>query len=311
MTLVADDIEEFETTAQSPKVAVTPNEVWPSVVVIAISAVIGGIIALAISFGVTFMGIVMSGPLGWLLLGPAALAAFATAIAWVVVGVPIWAVIGGYMFGNMSSGNGSAAKYHGVIFFSKDHAISKRTNELAADLGLPPIPYIGWYPAPEINAFAMGTQFDNTLIALSEGAIEKLTKQQLDAIIAHELGHVVSKDMFRMTWLKGAQEALTFFLVFRKLKKFARFVFSPIAELERLRFSRQREFAADKVAAQLTHPHDVIGVFQAIQFDREAAAEADGDTMVNGRSTGNIWRTHPTLESRIGVLRDMKVTPHL
>lgn len=118
-------------------------------------------------------------------------------------------------------------------------------------MGLPKIGYVGWYPAEDINAFAMGTRPCDAVIVASKGAVERLTRKQLIAVLAHELGHVASNDMARMTYARGLQRALTFFLVFRGLQQAARWIFTPLSELEILRMSRAREFTADRISAMV------------------------------------------------------------
>ena len=73
-----------------------------------------------------------------------------------------------------------------------------------------------------------------------KAAIEKLTMAELDAVMAHELAHVANNDMARMTYIRGVQNALTWFLIFRGMKNIALWLFTPTSQLELMRFSRQR-----------------------------------------------------------------------
>jgi len=288
-------------------IKIEKNSLFPTMIVMAVSAVIGGILALAVGLFATTSFAIMSGPLGWFILLPALLANFSIAVTWVLIGVPLWAIIGGYWFACNAHTDSKIAL--GITFFSDEHPITQKVQELANDLNIPPIPFVGFYADENINAFAMGVEQSNTLIAFTQGAVEKLTKEELDAVIAHELAHVANKDMARMTFARGVQEALTFFLIFRGLKQFARWVFSPIAELEILRLSREREFAADKIAAQLTSPADMVSVLNTLQHAESSSLHPDHDNLkVSGSITSGFWRTHPTHEQRIEAIEKLEIT---
>ena len=289
----------------SKALKVQKNSMVRTLIVMALSAAIGGVIAVLLVLPAAITAVVLMGPIAWLTLGPMLLAAASLSITYAIIVVPIWAIVGGYLFAHFMSGNGSAAVKNGVTFFSKSHPISIRTQELAAKLNLPPIPFVGYYKADDINAFAMGTEQNNTMIAFSAGAIEKLTKKELDAIIAHELAHVANNDMARMTFLRGAQEALTFFLVFKSLKKFTRWIFTPLAEIEIMSFSRKREFAADAISAQITSPNDMIAALTAIKTTQSTKKKTDiyQNCRLSGWNTKGLFRSHPPLERRINILR--------
>ncbi|MEW7008488.1 MULTISPECIES: M48 family metalloprotease [unclassified Lentilitoribacter] len=280
------------------------NSMFETLFIMAFSAIVGGVIAVIVALPAAIAAVAFMGPVVWFTVGPILLAAASASIMWAIIGVPIWAIIGGFLFANMLSGNGRASRQNNVTFFSSTHPIAKRTNELAEKLALPNIPYIGWYEEKNINAFAMGTRLDNTLIAFSKGAIEKLSTEELDAVIGHELAHVANQDMYRMTFLRGAQEALTFFLIFRSAKKIARWVFTPLSELYILKFSREREFEADNIAAQLTSPNDMTAALIAIQNQKHLNNQPDpyANTRISGWNTEGLFSTHPPLTKRIETL---------
>lgn len=283
------------------------NPIAPVVITIAISACVGAAITLAIAFIGAMTAVTLSGPLGWLILGPTVIAGFTAALTWVLIGVPLWAMFGGWMFATHESGKfGIGMNNMGVTLFHEEHAIHKKVQELAWFLKLPPIQHVGWFKDDDINAFAMGVDRSNALVAFSQGAIDKLPKEEFDAVIAHELAHVANGDMRNMTFARGAQEALTFFLVFRKLKKFARWIFSPLAELNILHYSRQREFAADSIGAQLISPQAMIGALNAIESDTAAKPKPNDYDKLKFSSalSGGIWRTHPPIPKRIKTIEN-------
>ena len=289
----------------SNPIKIEENPIAPVVLTQVISAIVGGIIAVTLGLLATTLAAVGTGPLLLLFL-PTILAGAVTAYTWVIIGAPILAIIGGYM--NANNSIGSSTNDMGVTFFSEEHPIYKKVQELAEPLNLPPIKYVGWFKGNDINAFAMGLQKENALLAFSQGAIDKLTKEEFDAVVAHELAHVANGDMRNMTFARGAQEALTFFLLFRKLKKFARWIFSPIAELKILSYSRQREFAADKIGAQLVSSQAMIGALNAIEKDTVAKPKpSDYDNLKFASAlSGGIWRTHPPIPKRIKSIEAFK-----
>ena len=230
-------------------------------------------------------------------------------LLFVLVGTPLWAILGGAFFAGLANGKGgSVASHFGVKFFSDGHPIFQTTQDMAARLGLPPVKWVGWYDADDINAFTSGTGAKDTLIAFSKGAVERLSKDRFDAVVGHELGHIASNDVARMGYAEGVQDAMSFYLLFRGLRKFARWVFTPLSELELLRFSRKREFSADAIAARLTSPDAMIGALESLR-DQETPVQTKGvpaQMLYAGFSTGDIFSTHPPIEARIAALEALR-----
>lgn len=285
------------------------NSVIPTIIVMLASATIGGLFTLGLAFFGAMGAVTLSGPLGWLTLGPIVLAAFSKAFLWVLFGVPLFAMLGCIVAINRTAGaDGSAALHMGVQWFDDLHPIAQRVNELASDAGVPLIRYVGWFPSEAINAFAMGTEPANTVIAFSDTAINELSIQELDAVMAHEIAHVANADMNSMTIARGIQEALSFFLVLRGLKTAARWIFTPLGEIAILRLSRQREFAADAIAAELTSPTAIISALKAIQAHPQSYEPAYANISLQGR-LGGLFRTHPPLEERMSAVKALSNMP--
>ncbi len=282
--------------------------VWPTVLFLTLSALVGVVFGAFVAFAVAEAGLWLGGPVAWFVLFPILLVSFGIILTCLLLITPLWAILGGaWVAATNGGGKGSLARLFGVTLFSHEHPVTLATQAMAQRLGLPPVAFVGWYDAPDINAFAAGTSDRNAMVAFSKGAIETLSKEQLDAIIGHELGHIASNDMARMLYAEGVQGALSFFLVFRKLKRFARWLFTPLSELELLRFSRKREYKADAVGARLTTPQAMIAALEAIR-DQQTAPTTRGmaPLMLNARfSADSIFSTHPPLERRIAALRKM------
>jgi len=105
---------------------------------------------------------------------------------------------------------------------------------------------------------------------------------------------------------QGSQEALTFFLLFRGLKRFAKWVFSPLAQLNIMHYSRQREFVADNVGAQLVSSDAMIGALRAIQAEtktKQTKSHLDCFKL-SSAFQGHIWSTHPPLSKRIKAIEE-------
>ncbi|QFT68625.1 M48 family metalloprotease [Labrenzia sp. ac12] len=285
-------------------IKVSRHPVWPTVLIMIAGAELGAVWALVLTFLASITALTVGGPVAMLILGPLVIAFYGVGTVFVLVGTPIWAFVGGLLFTELTIGQtGTPASRLGMMFMTKDHPLAQTVQDMAQKLGLPPIAYVGWYASDDINAFAMGTNPNNAMIAVSKGAIEKLSREQMDAVLAHELGHIASKDMARMTYACGIRDALTFFLIFRGLKKIARWVFTPFSELELLRFSRNREFTADAIAARLTSAEAMIAVLQKLKASEIAPqTHHQAIVMMSAPSVGTWLSTHPTLDARIAKL---------
>jgi heat shock protein HtpX len=296
-----------------PAFSVPRYPVWPTVLILTVGAMVGVFIGGILFFIALNLATVVGGPVVWLIMMPLMLASFGLSMTAALVITPLWALCGGWLFSRMASGQtGSLARLFGVTFFSDEHPVFQVTQRMAGQLGIPPVAYVCWYESDDINAFTTGTHAENTMVAVSKGAVEKLTKDQLDAILAHELGHIASNDVGRMTYAHGLRDALTFFLMFRSIKQIARWLFTPLSELELLRFSRAREYRADATAAYLTSPESVISALESIR-DQAAPPQTQGvPTMMlyAGLSSGSLLSTHPPLEDRIRALRDIAQDRH-
>lgn len=281
------------------------HPVWPTVLIMLAGAAIGALLGVAIAFVTAVSAAASAAPMAFYVNGPAIVTSFAVLGLAVVAITPIWGLIGGMVFANMVSGrSGATALAFQVRFFSEGHDISRAAHRLSERLGIPPPAFIGWYDAGDINAFAMGTGDRNALIALSKGAIEKLDRNQLDAVIAHELGHIASNDMARMTYAQGVQNSLTFFLVFRGLRHLARWVFTPLSQLEIMRFSRRREYTADAISAHVTSPTTMISVLEAVRDQgTRPVTRGRATMMMNAATLGSPFSSHPPLEFRIYALK--------
>lgn len=221
----------------------------------------------------------------------------------------------------------------------KDHPqLFNVVDELAIAGGLPmPAIYIIDDSAP--NAFATGRDPEHASVAITTGLLDKLSRDELQGVMAHELSHVGNRDiLFSMMvgimvgsivlvsdfflrsvfWSRGGRKrnqkgsAGTIMLVVALL--FA--IFAPIfAKLLQLAVSRQREYLADASAVQLTrYPEGLASALEKIAGDKEVLEVANRATqhlyIVNPikpfeKRAKGLFSTHPPLEERVSRIRAM------
>ena len=199
------------------------------------------------------------------------------------------------------------------------HAMVER---IAKKAGIPK-PSLYYMDLDVPNAFATGRDKNHAIVAVTKGLMEKLDENEIEAVLAHEIGHVKNKDMLvstmaatvagALTWVAYAffygdernRNALSFILLF---------VLAPIAAmLIRLAISRSRELGADRTGAMLSDPMDLASALQKIS-DSAKARPLHGNSsashlfIVNPFTAGsmaNLFATHPSTEIRIKRLNDM------
>ena len=273
---------------------------------------------LVLIFG-SLVGVGISGLMSFAYIGATAsfwsvnyqIAVASVAIAWGFILVPVWGLLAGGLF-SIGAVSAITDKLN-VKLIPNGHPIAERTQELARQLDLPPVKYIGYFESDDINAFAAGISKTSAMIAFTSGAIKKLTQEQLDAIIAHELGHIANNDMRRMTYARNFQGALTWFLLFRGLKTMARWIFTSISEIAILSLSRSREYRADAIASVLVGPQSMVSALNAIANDqvRPPYKQRRFENMMLIGYAGGLLATHPSIDQRIKAIETHKYISEL
>ena len=259
---------------------------FASVVILGVGTVmgciVGGILLMLSGVGILFAGFFMS--MGLFI-------------------VPLWALFRG------NAGQKSAMKRLqddlGVELLSDSNELTKKVQSLASEAGLPPVKFVGWYKSDEINAFASGLKRDNAMICFTTAALDKLEKREIDAVVAHELGHVANGDMKRMSYARNVQSSLSWIFIFGKLKYWARWVLTTLSEMWVLKLSRSREYYADAFAAVLTSPEAIISALQKIEADaaQPPVAHAEYANLMMRGNPSNVFSTHPTIFERVQALQ--------
>lgn len=208
--------------------------------------------------------------------------------------VPLWGTLWGFI--GMGMARDSTLTHMGFKPAQDGDWLSVTTAGLARQLDLPP-PSVGTIPA--FNAFAMGSDHRHATVAIGTPLMEHLSREEVAAVIGHELGHVVSGDMRKMMLMRTFQNACVWYMFAQGLKQFARWIIGWAAELAILAFSRRREYWADAVGAALTSKEAMIGALRKLEHgpERSASERTHARFMFRGSLS-----THPTIAQRVAAL---------
>ena len=191
------------------------------------------------------------------------------------------------------------------------------------------MPEVGIFPSRSPNAFATGWNRNNALVAVSQGLLEHMTQDEVEAVLAHEVSHVANGDMVTMTLLQGVMNTFVVFLsrvighfVDRVVFKVERghgpafWIVSIVAELIlgvlamiiTMWFSRYREFRADAGAASIVGKHKMIAALEKLQMGSKVAEAKVPDEIaafaINAGRIHALFSSHPPLEKRIQALKE-------
>jgi heat shock protein HtpX len=201
-----------------------------------------------------------------------------------------------------------------------------RRQAQAAGIGMPEVAI---YDAPDVNAFATGWNRNAALVAVSTGLLHSMSRDEAEAVLAHEVSHVANGDMVTLALIQGVVNTFVVFfakligiLVDRVLLKndpregpgigaflaeiAAQIVLGILASMIVMWFSRQREFRADAGGANLAGRQKMIAALERLKMNHEQAAMPQNMAAMAISSQGGFSRlfmTHPPLEERIEALR--------
>lgn len=219
-------------------------------------------------------------------------------------------------------------KMHKAVEIDPDNApefyeIVARLAE-AADL---PMPAVYMIDSPQPNAFATGRNPENAAVAASSGLLEKLSTEEIAAVMAHELAHIKNRDTLTMTitaTLAGAISMIGNFAMFTRgsgsrrtgmLGTIIAIVVAPFAAgLVQMAISRAREYAADRGSAEICgHPEwlasalqQIAGYSKKIRNETAERNPASAHMFIINPLTQNrgdkLFSTHPATENRVAAL---------
>ncbi len=189
----------------------------------------------------------------------------------------------------------------------------------AAGIGMPEV---GIFNEPSPNAFATGMKKNDALVAVSTGLLNSMNKDEVEAVLGHEVAHVANGDMITMALIQGVVN--TFVLVAARLLASVlgrnnrmgymmgyyggQMVFGFLATLLVKWFSRRREFRADVGGAELAGSGAMIGALEKLKGDSSPEMPeqmaAFGISGKFGTGLKALMSTHPQLDDRIQALRE-------
>ena len=187
-----------------------------------------------------------------------------------------------------------------------------------------PMPEVGVYDSPEVNAFATGPSRSKSLVAVSTGLLRTMRPEEVEGVLAHEVAHIQNGDMVTMTLIQGVVNAFVMFLsriiasIVRQAvdERYAYILgFVVTIALDILLgflgmmvvawFSRAREFRADAGGAALAGRGNMISALRRLQTTQQLVDNSEPALATLKISGGRAWAlmaTHPPLETRIRAL---------
>jgi heat shock protein HtpX len=190
------------------------------------------------------------------------------------------------------------------------------------------MPEVGIWESPEVNAFCTGPTKNSSLVAVSTGILARMSKEELEGVLGHEISHAANGDMVTMTLVQGVVNSFVIFfsfvlsrLILRRgeddrgggfgeymLRNLLQMVLSLVAFVAVIApFSRWREFRADRGGAQLTGKHKMIAALEALadshRLPQPAGDPALATMKIDSGAVQAMFSTHPPLAERIAALR--------
>lgn len=200
------------------------------------------------------------------------------------------------------------------------------TYRICNEAGMTKIPDLAIYHSNDKNAFATGRSKNSSLIAVSTALLYEMSDEAVEAVIAHEVSHIMNGDMVTQTLLQSALNMIVSVIIlpitiFKWFSFFsdernsaaiyyiaaifeflASTVLFFISGLLLKKYSRMREFKADHLASQLTSPQKMIQVLQELDGSAVLRQEQKkyAAMQFNGESRFmDLFSTHPSIERRI------------
>lgn len=192
------------------------------------------------------------------------------------------------------------------------------------------MPEVAIYDSPEMNAFATGPSKNNSLVAVSTGLMHNMTRDEAEAVLAHEVSHVANGDMVTLTLIQGVVNTFVIFIskvlagivdnflnsdeegensggswTYFIFDMIFQVIFGILASVVVAYFSRKREFAADSGAAQLVGAHKMRAALERLRNNHESQLEGSmmAFGIASGKNIADMFASHPPLEQRINALK--------
>jgi heat shock protein HtpX len=191
------------------------------------------------------------------------------------------------------------------------------------------MPEVGIFQSDAPNAFATGWNKNNALVAVSTGLLQRMNKDEVAAVLGHEIGHVANGDMVTLALIQGVVNAFVMFfariignfvdkavfknehgpgIAFYITTFVAEIVLGILASTIVAWFSRRREFRADEAGAALTSNAAMASALMRLKETYDQPSELSGELVAFGiRGEGKLsalFSSHPPLDDRIAALQN-------
>lgn len=201
--------------------------------------------------------------------------------------------------------------------------------QLADNAGIG-MPEVGIFQSNAPNAFATGWNRNNALVAVSSGMLDRFSRDEVRAVMAHEIGHVANGDMVTLTLIQGVVNTFVMFfarvightvdrVVFKNERGLgigywvgtivAEILLSILASMLVMWFSRYREYRADAAGADLAGKAHMTAALRRLQGEMNTPSDLPGELTAFGIRPGSssfrqLFSSHPPLEKRIEALQN-------
>lgn len=190
------------------------------------------------------------------------------------------------------------------------------------------MPEVGIFDSPDPNAFATGMSRNKALVAVSTGLLNRMSRDEVEAVLGHEVSHVANGDMVTLALIQGVVNTFVIFfarvvghfvdrvifkneqghgIAFWVTTIVAEIVFAILASIIVMWFSRQREFRADAGGSRLAGREKMVAALERLQAVHQPAQMPDQLAAFGIRPGasrfGRLFMSHPPLEERIAALK--------
>lgn len=201
-----------------------------------------------------------------------------------------------------------------------------QTVKLQAERSNIGMPEVGIFEHPSPNAFATGWNKNAALVAVSNGLLQNMSKNEVEAVLGHEISHVANGDMVTLTLIQGVVNTFVVFLsrvighvvdrVVFKVERghgpafwivsiVAQIILGIFATMIVMWFSRYREFKADTGGAKLAGRNNMIAALQRLKQNQDAPPLPDemAAFAISAGKVQKMFSSHPPLDERIKQLQ--------
>ena len=237
----------------------------------------------------------------------------------------------GGAFISLAMSKWSAKRMSGAVVIQEPQTLTEiwlmKTVRVQADIAGIKMPEVAVFDSPEVNAFATGMTKNSALVAVSSGLLNAMSKDEAEAVLAHEVSHIANGDMVTLTLIQGVVNTFVMFfsrvigytvdkVIFKTEKGtgpaffitmiIAELLLGVLATMVVMWFSRQREFRADAGAARLSSANKMIAALQRLQAVHEPSVlpkQMVASGIAGGQANWtSLFASHPCLSARIAAL---------